>query len=255
MKEAQTSHSPGDDRGVLYGDGLFETLRVEGGKAFFLPRHIRRFLRSADQLGYGQSQIDDAVARLKSIEGRRDGLWRVTVIRSAADAPGGGEGGVYCRWRALPTAEPPPSLTVLSGFYFPGDILGEHKTTSWLRSLEARRRAEVDGFDEALMVSPEGRVGEAAAANVFLWIDQRWVTPVIDGILPGIFREVVLDGAAELGISVEVRPVSLRDLDASEAIVLTSSRRLVSAAASIDGRLLQQEPANELKEALAVFVK
>lgn len=244
-----------DDRGVLYGDGLFETVRLQGGRAYFLDRHLRRFQKSAEALGYPKGAIADGAAALESLTGRKDGLWRVTVTRPAEGAPVGGRGGVFCNWRAAPDAEEPPSLTVLSGFHFPGDILAEHKTTSWLRSLEARRRAEVLGFDEAVMVSPEGRVGEAAAANLFLRREGRWTTPAIDGILPGILREVVLEGARKLGLEIAEEPVFVGDLERCETIVLTSSRRLVAAAASINGRDLRLEPADGLKAALEEMLK
>ncbi len=241
-----------EDRGFLYGDGLFETVRVEDGRARFLDRHLRRFERSARGLAFPEEVMEAGLETLESLQERRDGLWRVTVTRPGDGAFGGGVGSVRLRHRALPGPINGEGVTItcIEGFYFPGDRLAEHKTTSWIRSAEAKRRARERDFDEALMVSSDGRVGEASAANVFLRIGGGWVTPRMEGILPGVVRSVVLDSAREQGIEVEERVVLVGDLQTCEAMALTSAGRLVTPVAEVDGMALDVGLVRDLAEAI-----
>lgn len=254
MKDESAANGPANDRGFLYGDGLFETVRVERGEPRFLDRHCRRFQHSAKALDFPEQSVSKGLEALQSLTGRRDGLWRVTVTRPGMAGASEALGTIDVRWRDFPYATsvdgPGPTLTVVEGFYFPRYWLAEHKTTSWLRSLEARRQAVNEGFDEALMVSPDGQIGEAAAANVFLRIADGWVTPAIEGILPGIIREVILHRGREVGIEIEERPVYVGDLQMCESLVLTSTGRLVTAVKGVDELLFDAEPANELKALL-----
>ncbi len=242
-----------DDRGFLYGDGLFETVRVEGETPMYLERHKRRFRRSARVLEFPDHAVDAGLDALESLGGRRDGLWRVTVTRPTESNSGAAEGTVDIRWRDFPYEIDDavgPTLTTVDGFYFPQYWLAEHKTTSWLRSLQARRKAQNKGFDEALMVSPDGQIGEASAANVFLRIDRSWVTPAVEGILPGVIREVILERARQCNIEIDERRVYVGDLQLCESLVLTSTGRLATAASRIDTMALETEPANELQALL-----
>lgn len=247
-----------DDRGFLYGDGLFETVRVEGGRALFLARHRRRFVRSAQALGFPSSAVDDGLAALDSLAGRDDGLWRVTVTRPGKGAFGGGTGCVRWRRRPLPSEQPEARgehLTMVDGFYQPTDPLAGHKTTSWLRSAEARRRAKKAGFDEALLVSSRGRVGEASAANVFLRVGGDWVTPSLQAVLPGVMREVVLEGAVAEGMSIEERPVFVGDVHSCEAMALTSVGRMITAVASVDDLSMDVDPVRELRYVISEYLE
>ena len=243
-----------EDRGFLYGDGLFETVRVEEGRPRFLERHRRRFVRSAKELGFPQTSIEEGERSLESLQARPDGLWRITVTRKGEGVFGGGTGTVALRHRPLPTPSEleGASITVVEGCYFPGDRLARYKTTSWIRSVHARRVATARGFDEALMVSAEGRVGEASAANVFLRISGEWVTPVVEGILPGVLRSFVLDRAMKSGLEIEERSVLTADLQTCEAMALTSTGRLVTAVAEVDGVELDVELVEELRDLVTV---
>lgn len=241
----------GLSRGLLYGDGLFETVRVLGGRALFLDYHRERFSRSAEALGYPAESFEAGINALDSLrEVERDGLWRITVVRPQFGVPGAGVSGVYRAWRQAPPAVNQLELTTLRGFYFPGNFLAEYKTTSWLISVEALRRAWAQGFDEALLLSPQGQVGEAAAANVFVYLEGRWVTPAIDGVLPGVIRRVVLEEGRRAGLKIEERALMVEELEQAQAVALTSTGRLVAAATSLDGRLLEAAPVRQLQELL-----
>ena len=226
-----------DDRSFLYGDGLFETVRVEASEVRFLTRHCARLRRSGAALGFDAAQIEEACALLAKPEGR-EGLWRVTVSRRDPEIAFGGSGQVCGRWRpGFPVAKP-VTLVTMPGFYLPDDVLAEHKTTSWLRSVELRRRAQLLGADDGVGVSADGRVGECSAANLLVLLEDRWVTPPVRGILPGVTREVLLERSSQRGRRVEEVEVTHEDLGHARAIALVSTGVGVQEARSIDGREL-----------------
>lgn len=237
------------DRSYLYGDGLFETVRVEDGRVYFRDAHAARFQRSATELGYPDATIDAGLRAIGEIAATRDGLCRVTVSRDDPNAPFGGEGGVTVSWRPLPGSNR-PRLAAMRGWYWPDDPLAGHKTTSYLRWVEARRRANRAGFDDALLISSDGVVGETSTCNVFVAVDGRLVTPTARGILPGIVRQKVLDNAGELDLPVDVRAVTQDDLAAATEIVCTSAGVLALSAISLDGRDLESSVGPRLRALL-----
>ncbi len=200
-----------DDSSYLWGDGLFETMQVLEGRVVAFNRHMRRLERSLNAFDYPIRAIH--VEGSLEPESRDDGLLRVTVSRS---------GRISTTWRERKGPQT-VHLTAMPGWYDPHDVLAEHKTTSYLKNLEIRRRAQKEGFDDGLAVTPEGRVGEASMANILARFDETIVTPGIEGILPGVTRERVLEIAASRDLPVEERAVSLDELEEADAVVLTSS--------------------------------
>lgn len=237
-----------DDRSYLYGDGLFETVRVRpDGSVRWLERHLARLRRSAEALGFPRDHIERAAEALAAVGSRRAGIWRVTVSRPGQGAPFGGTG--HITWRHRPASVPTrPSLTIAAGFYLPDDSLAEHKTTSFVRYIEARRRAHQDGFDDAVLVSGDGLVGEASAANLVAIIDGQPVTPVVSGILPGVTRAGIIDLAEERGQPIEVRAVSVDELRQADEVALLSAGVGVVAAASLGGRALDDTWSRRVRE-------
>ena len=232
------------DRGYLYGDALFETVRVVSGEIIWEASHRARFERSVEALGFDRARARSAWQMLRSEAPRRDGLWRVTLSRDGAEERGisfGGEGSVRVRWRALsaPSSEP-LTLCALSGLYSPEDELAEHKTTSYIRSVEARRRARAAGYQDALRVTRSGRVGEASAGNVFVIGGGGEVaTPSAQGVVGGVMREQLIAALGERGVQVEQREVWLEEVASCRALWLTSVGVGVLSAASFEGRALQ----------------
>jgi len=223
-------------RSLFYGDCLFETVRVEGSPQR-LERHVDRFVRSAAALKYPREELERGVEALHSLEGRADGLWRVTFVRGA-DVFGDWDPNVLFDHRPA-TLRPRPNLGVVEG-YIPTDSLSEFKTTNYLRSMMARRAALAAGFDDALMVSHCGHLGEASMANVFLVLNDRLVTPEICGILPGTTREAILENARSAGIQIEERTVSRSELAMASEVILTSAGVLAQSARSLEGRALSE---------------
>lgn len=232
--------APGaEDRAFLYGDALFETVAVTAGRVRWLERHRDRLRAAGRALGFPSGRVEEGVRVLLSIPARDDGLYRVTVSRSGAGAAlGGDEGGVVLRRRPLPSAAR-PRLTLLEGWHWPGDPLGRFKTASYLRWVEARRRAVAAGYDDALLASADGEVvGDASTSSVLYALDGRLVTPPLtDGVLDGVTRA----GLLALGRGIEEARVSVADARRAGEIVLLSAGRGAVSAASLEGRPLGAE--------------
>ena len=132
--------------------------------------------------------------------------------------------------RRAALAPEPLRLTALGGWYAPGYLLREHKLTSHFHGIQGRRLAQAAGYDDALLVAHDGRVGEATNANVAHSPGASLVTPSVDGLLPGVCRAALLEAARELGLAVEARPVALAELVDADAVLVTSSPRGISEA-------------------------
>lgn len=234
---------PADDRSYLYGDGLFETVRVRpDGSIRWLDAHIARLENSGAALGFAPETIAKATHALRSLPGRAPGIWRVTMSRPGIGPDGnpvpfGGTGGVTTRFRPY---HPParPRLGLAERLYLPDDVLAEHKTTSFLRNIEARRRAQLAGFDDAIMLSIDGLAGEASAANIVVILKGRALTPPVLGLLPGVTRQGVRALARAAGEPVEEREITRQMLLDADEIALLSAGVGILAAATLLGRTL-----------------
>lgn len=234
-----------DDRGFLYGDALFETIRVERGVVHFAEQHIDRFVRAAKALLFSDAQIQDAVQVIRSLDATEDRLCRVTVSRHPTLGDTfGGSGAVHIRNRELPRSQR-PSVCSARGFYNPSAYWHEFKTNNYLRNIEAQRFAKSEGADDAIMMTFSGRVGEASTSNIFIVVDGTLVTPLPEGILRGIVRSRVCRLAQDLGMPLEERIMTEYDLARCSELWLTSTGKGICAAASIDSRQLDDSRAKE----------
>jgi len=218
------------DHGFLYGYGLFETMRAYGGTIFRLENHLKRLLSSAKIIGLDSELVDidlgkACVDTLKA-NGLKDARLRLTVSRGEVDSfPGSG---VSTMPTVLVTAR---SYTPLSqeiyarGFRvgissfrrYSQSPLSGLKSTNYMLSVMAKMESETAGLDETLLLNESGLITEGSISNVFFAASGSLVTPPLEsGILPGITREVVLELACVLGMSVtesEVRPEDLGQFD------------------------------------------
>lgn len=240
-----------DDRSYLYGDGLFETFRVHNGHVRWLHDHLVRFERSAQFLGFDAQQIDAGLDAMSEAPSWEDGIWRVTVTREYAPALWGGAASVTRRHRPY-HRRGHLELGVMPGGYMPDDVLLEHKTTSYIRSIMAKRYAVQSGVDDVIRCSNDGLVGETSCANVFLWIDDTWVTPPIKGLLPGVTRAGVLRLMADQGIPVCVEELTEQALDMASEIFVTSAAVGVLPAATFQSKVLSTHRGEVLQRMVAV---
>jgi len=220
------------DRGARDGEGLFETLRVLGGRPLGWERHMERLVLSAAVLGFpvpaSPITLRAALDQVLAADGLTDAVARVTVTR-------GIPGGRPTRTGAWVEAEPlaarlwrgtraGAATVVVSKRPFAPGPLGAHKTTSRLAYHLAREEARVARADEALLVSACGEVLEGAVSNVFVVVDGEVLTPPLSsGILPGITREWIFALSAAAGIEAREQPLRLTGLRAADEVFLTNS--------------------------------
>jgi aminodeoxychorismate lyase len=244
-----------NDRGFMYGDGLFETMRVFNGKPFRMAQHLERMVRGADflkiKLPFTPKELQQFATQLVEKNQMLDSVLRVLVTR------GPGERGYTPKGADTPTVVmtthpaapldpngPPQWSLITSSFRIPAsDPLSSFKTTNKLVSIMARAEAEEKGADEALITNTNGEVAETAGANLF-WIyhDKICTTPTGRGVLPGLTRAVVLEICQVLALPTNKRVIKPEALRNAEGIFLTQSALGVIAIASLDGETVPQSP-------------
>jgi branched-subunit amino acid aminotransferase/4-amino-4-deoxychorismate lyase len=235
---------PIDDRGLLLGDGLFETVLFKQGKAILWDRHMARLARGCEQLGLPGPNPDtlelDAAMAVETA-GLSNGRAAVRVTWSGGrglDRPEACEPFVVVSAAPAPAPLTPAALITSAVRRNAGSPAGRLKTLSYLDNVLARREARAGGADEALMLSTEGHLACAAAANLFWIAGDRLHTPSLDcGVLDGILRGVVLATMAVR--EVEAGPEALAQ---AQAVFLTNSLIGLRPVASVDGRPCGDHP-------------
>ena len=241
------------DRGFLYGDAVFETIRTYGGRPYALDEHIARLARSAERvfipIPVSLGTIAAEVRQGVSLAANPESSIRVMVTRGTgplgldpdlAENPN--------RVVLVEPLDPPPRQAYQQGI---GVILAHTtraadatpaagaKVVNYLMSLLALRDARRAGASEALFVDGKGRVLEGASSNVFVVRDAELVTtPEESGILPGITRAHLLEAAARLDIRVTVRDLLEHDLFGAREVFISSSVREVLPVVRVDGRII-----------------
>ncbi len=214
------------DEGLLRGDGVFEVVRVYEGRPFALDDHLDRMARSLEsaRLGFDLPRKDlerEAADLLERRGPAFDGALRLLLT---------------ARGRRLVMTEllPPGPDRVRLGFvtFSPSRVLDGVKSLSYGANMLAGRIARDRGFDEALFVTPHGRVLEAPTSSIFWVSDGTLATPPLDEhILASITRERLLSL-----LDVEERPITREEIVEVDEAFLASTTREVQAVAAIEER-------------------
>ena len=233
MPEEQATVSP-FDRGFLYGDGLFETLRCYEGKFFRLDQHVERMRRGLQTLGITApaplKEIAPVLQLLAKLNYVANGVARIIVTR------GVGEFGLLGKFAEQPMLlaacwpQPPlpnsryeAGIQVVVAHHRLGETAGL-KSLNYLSQILARREAEEARADDAILLNSHGHVAESTASNVFLVRERELITPALEAeILPGITRAAVLELARGDKLPVVERVVHQNDLFHADEVFLTSS--------------------------------
>jgi branched-chain amino acid aminotransferase len=219
---------PATDEGLLRGDGAFEVIRVYDGRPFALEEHLRRLERSASNLRLPldvEAVRADAHRLLAHAGGGPDhGALRIVITR-------GGRRLLLTE----PVPEVPESVRLSSITYSPTRILDGVKSLSYAANMLASRLARERGFDEALLVTPHGRVLEAPTSTIFWVKDGHVLTPPLDEhILASITRRIVIEQSGA-----EERSCTLEELGEADEAFLASTIREAQAIAAIDEQLFE----------------
>jgi aminodeoxychorismate lyase len=244
---------PVNDRGFMYGDGLFETLRVVSGRPFRMAQHLERMTRGADFLKikppFTPKELEKFSRQLVEHNQMPDAILRVTLTR------GPGARGYAPNGANSPTvvmtlhAAPPPEKAVewnlvTSSFRIPAsDAFSSFKTTSKILHVMARAEAVEKGADEALIINTNGEVAETASGNLF-WVyqDKICTVPTGRGVLPGITRAIVLEICQVLGLQTNKRVIKPEALRNSQGLFVTQSALGIVPISSFDGESVTPSP-------------
>lgn len=240
------------DRGFLYGDGFFETLKAENGRVELLVPHLQRLAASAREFRIpfpvGMSW-EERLKRLLTANGLTVGFATVKILLSRGEDPhlglpaGGGPTLVISARRY----EPPPPEEYTAGWpviTFPerrSTFLGRHKSLNYLFYLAARQYALDRGAREALVLEADGGVSEGAATSLVLARDGRFFTPASASALPGVTVAALARGLVRQGRELAAVPVWSPDLARAEGLWLANSLMGLMPVASVDGRELPVE--------------
>jgi 4-amino-4-deoxychorismate lyase len=235
------------DRGLQYGDGLFETLRCEQGRVRWFDRHLARLAAGCARLGLPEP---DGKLLLREAESLLDGcpraLVKLVLTRGVATARGYRPTGDEQATRIL-TRHPWPAA---AGQEFRlglspvrlacNPLLAGLKHLNRLEQVLAQRAAASAGVDEVLMCASDGEVISGSMSNLFLVQGGTLLTPpLLECGVAGVMRSLVLELAPTVGFSVRVAPLSVQQLAVAPALFVTNVRLGVQDVHWYEGRRLQ----------------
>jgi branched-chain amino acid aminotransferase len=232
------SWNPGmDNRALMYGDAIFESIRVHQGMPLFIEDHFERLLSGMYMLGLDNTLFDalgtyENILALIQQNSCQEARLRILVYRNS-----GGfyrpetdactmvismfpiEGGLY------PVNERGLRLGLYTEIRKPVNGLAGIKSASALHYVLAAREARNQGWDEALLVNEFGRICEATASNIFLYMgDNRIMTPALtEGILPGVYRKQFIPLLMEEGYRVDEGQILPEHLYKAEEVWLCNA--------------------------------
>jgi branched-chain amino acid aminotransferase len=236
------------DRGFLYGDGIYETLRSYNGNPFKLSEHLERMRYSAKQLRisfeYTNAEIDKWINELIEKNRCQDAYIRITLSRGA----GGG------RLQMDDNIDPTTMIQVKALTPYDRNLYDEgmslvvsdyrrstscpisrHKSTNLLKSIFLKEEANKKAAHETIILNTDGHVAECVVSNIFMVSSESIVTPSLDtNILPGITRKTVLDICRDSSIPVSEECFEIDRLVNSDEVFITNSLMEIMPVSKID---------------------
>jgi branched-chain amino acid aminotransferase/4-amino-4-deoxychorismate lyase len=253
------------DRGLLLGDGLFETVLWTRGRLVLFEAHAERMARGCAVLGLPAPDAAELEAAAKSAVEAAGLVEARAAVRLTWTAGPGGRGldrpepvspRLIATAAAAPVRREPARLATSTVRRNDGSPASRLKTLAYLDNVLARREARAAGGDEALMLNTRGELACAAVANLF-WIEGgALITPALDcGVLDGVMRGQVLRAAVELGLETREARAGREALARAEGLFLTNSLIGVCEVGTLDGAAAPRSPVpGRLREALSDVV-
>ncbi|MBQ1072265.1 aminotransferase class IV [Micromonospora sp. C31] len=256
-----------DDRGVLHGDGLFETMHLRGGRPWLRDAHLARLARAAAAVDLALPPAEVLVELLDTVRAgwpaEVEGALRLVCTRGPED---GGPPTVYATLAEVPASARAARRDGVTVATLPLGVAARAraeldwlpagiKSTSYAVSTAARRWAARAGVDDALWVSSDGYALEGPTANL-VWLTGdtlRAVPAAGTGILPGVTAGWLLAHAHELGLCAEERLVTPAELRTADGVWLSSSVRGLAEIRTLDGVGLRRCARTPALQALLAF--
>ncbi len=272
IREASEVHISPFDRGFQFGDGLFETIRIQKGKILFLKEHISRLTNSLEFLNYdiehpfirpilNPKSLEKIVNELLILNNLENKVCRMKIILSRGAHPE----------LSLPVPHSPTVTVMIFNYREPNykeyitgwpaitlsevftPCLASHKSISYLFYLWARQQAAKLGAREAILPDKDGMVAEGTMSNVLLFKDNTWYFPQSKWQLPGITIKEVVSALSKLNYKVVFKQISIENLRDFSTIWLTNSMIGVMPVSTIDNHKLpslQVDLAEKIRDGL-----
>lgn len=238
------------DRGFLYGDGLFETVRIYGGKVFRLERHLERLASGLRTLRFTIPYDSAALSRrLNELIARnevREGFARIIVTRGIGDFGLGTTSArdpvVVMYAQSRPPFGPEQyqrgfRVVLAKERANAQSTMEVTKTISRVHHVIAKMEAERAGVDDAIMLNTRGHIAEGTTSNAFLIKGGRLLTaPIEEGLLPGITREVIQTLATQKRVPIQEGAYSVEDVYGADEVFLSSTLIELMPVTEVDGR-------------------
>jgi len=244
---------PVHDHGILFGDGVFEGLRVYGGKIFKCQAHVDRLYSSARQIRlaipYTTQELTEAMASTVAANKISDGYIRLVVTRGAGTlglspfkCPAPNVFIIADQIALYPKEMYENGMAVIIAKTLrtaPSMLNPSIKSLSYLNNIMAKIEAIDAGVSEAIMLNVQGNVAECTVDNLFIVKDGQVITPPPEaGMLVGITRGVVMELAKKLGLPMLEQDISPESLYAADECFLTGTAAEVIALTKVDGRVI-----------------
>jgi branched-chain amino acid aminotransferase len=241
------------DHGLLYGDGVFEGMRVYAGRTFRLQEHVRRLYESAQSILLTVPIPRDTMIAVTEEGVRRaglkDGYLRHIVTRGVGDL---GLDPRKCPtpsviiifdtiaiWSAERYEQGLTLITAGTPINHREALSPRVKSLNYLNHILAKIEATNAGADDAIMLDPTGHIAEATGMNLFLWKQDTLYTPAVHaGLLRGVTRDVILEIAREAGYAVAETLLNRHDLYTADEAFLTGTAAEVAPIRMVDGRTI-----------------
>ncbi|MDI4644873.1 branched-chain-amino-acid transaminase [Cohnella hashimotonis] len=253
------------DHGFLYGDGIFEGIRIYGGNIFRCREHLDRLYDSAKSImlnmPLSMTQMEDALCETIRRNGLRDGYIRLIVSR--------GPGNLGLDPLRCPEAfvviiveqlaiypeeayrDGLRSVSVSPRRNLPDALNPKIKSLNYLNNILVKIQANLAGVGEAIMLNSQGYVAEGSSDNIF--IVKRGVVytpPCYIGALEGITRGAIIELCAKLGLPLREEPFTLHDVYTADEVFFTGTAAEVIAVREVDGRIIGEGRAGPLTSRL-----
>ena len=241
------------DHGFLYGDGIFEGIRVYSGNIYRMSEHMDRLYNSAKSIlltvPYTKEELTEIVVQSVQKNQIEDAYIRLVVSRGVGDL---GLDPYKCKQAQVVVIVEPLTLfpkhlyetgieivTVPTRRNRPDVLSPKVKSLNYLNNVLVKIEAHLANVSEALMLNDQGYVAEGSADNVFIMKDETIYTPPgYIGALEGITRNAIIEIAGDLGYEVKEEPFTRHDVYTADEVFLTGTAAEVIAVVKVDGRII-----------------
>ncbi len=249
------------DHGFLYGDGVFEGIRVYNGRVFKLTEHLVRLYESAKsimlEVYLNIEELEKAVLKTVAANDLRDAYIRIVVSRGVGDlgldpnkCPKSTIVIIASKISIFPKEHYEKGLkvvTVATRRNIPDALDPKVKSLNYLNNILVKIEANRAGVLEAIMSNSSGYITEGSGDNIFIVRRGKIITPpTYVGALEGITRECVMELAEEMGYTVLERPFTRHDLYIASECFLTGTAAEVIPVIDVDGRIIGEGRPGEI---------